>query len=196
MRVDILTPGYFTSKALLFQCKRMYPPLQQPRFDEIPGRGERQARDMLAITPASFFLLFNFGEQQSLADLAWGDFQRSAEWFWGRPWHDFEIGGAAFDLGVAIVPAARILGLSEGASMTNGKFPTEAATILAGASPLGVFMADLVCSCLVGDTRPMVRQLVTAPAQHAINEGASGRFFDYHVNRYLHITVTTEEEVF
>jgi len=186
VRVDIETPGYVVSKALLFQCKRRY---ADNGFPEIRGRGEDQAKNMLSVTPASFFLLFNSGTQRELAELAWGSLHRSAEWFWGRPWHEFEAGGSAFDLGIAVIPASRILGLSNGAGfLDQTRLPTDPSTILSGAVPFGIFMADMVCSCLVGDPRPMVVQLVTPPkdARAAADEvGAS--FFDFHIQRYMHI---------
>ncbi|HEU4560641.1 MAG TPA: hypothetical protein VFS20_22505 [Longimicrobium sp.] len=184
MRIDIETPGYTVSKGLLFQCKRMYAGGDYP---ELRGRGEEQARSMAEITPASFFLLFNSGSQRDLAKLAWGDSQRSAEWFWGRPWHHFEMGTAAFDLGIAVIPAAKVVGLSWGAM----SFDCTGRTILSGAVPFGIFMADLVCTCFVGDTRSMVLRLVTAdrvrsPAE-AEEPGTS--VFDYQIRRYMHLSL-------
>jgi hypothetical protein len=187
MRIDIDTPNFSISKGLLFQCKRMYGGDQYP---ELRGRGEAQARNMAAITPASFFLLFNSGSQRDLAQLAWGDAHRSAEWFWGRPWHDFEMGTSAFDLGIAVIPAVKVVGLSQGSS----SFDSTADTILSGAVPFGIFMADLACSCLVGDTRSMVLRLVTAVPDRvsAEVEETGSSVFDYHIRRYMHISVASE----
>ncbi len=68
IRTVIRTNDIVIVKGMLIQCKRMY---QRPvlSYPELRGRGEQQAKDMLRITPASFFMLFNFGQQADLLDL-------------------------------------------------------------------------------------------------------------------------------
>lgn len=57
-------------KGALFQCKRLYGPSSRPSYPELRGRGEQQAKDMLRMTPASFFMLYNFGTQRQLLNWA------------------------------------------------------------------------------------------------------------------------------
>src|SRR5262249_5464204 len=109
IRVIIETPGYSAHKAILVQCKRMYGVGANGRFHKLRGDGERQARDMLGITPASFFFLFNSGETDELFRL-----MRPPYPFY--PWREYGpwLRGEFFDPGVTVLSAARVLAMAEG----------------------------------------------------------------------------------
>jgi hypothetical protein len=176
IRVTIRTSETISVKGILIQCKRMYGPKDSPSYPELRGRGERQANDMLRITPASFFMLFNFGSQEELLNYTSipigmmcpldenapiSPEKRSAIGsncpIWAKS------AGSIWDLGIAMLPATRVLFLSAGSVIKNTVLPIQARKILRGALPLGVFMVDLFASCFVGDPRQEIVRLVTPP---------------------------------
>ena len=203
IRTIIRARDAVTVKGMLVQCKRMYPG-KQPSYPELKGRGEEQARNMLRITPASFFMLFNAGSQEELLNMTsipMGTVcPRSASPIEagkrGRigsscPYWEHS-DGSIWDLGVAILPAARVLALSAG---KRGKtLPVNASRILKGCLPLGVFMVDLFASCFVGDAREEVVRLVT-PAnvrdeQLPITGLQRPDFEGFAVRHYLKVEIT------
>ena len=159
VRVIIESPGYSIEKAILVQCKRMYGTDAKGTFPKLKKDGEKQARDMLSVTPASFFFLFNRGSQQDLWKLMRPAGFESWPLLWLRP--DLAPLHHYFDPGIAVVPATRILALSHSSS----PFPTGAKDVLAGATPLGQFISELFAPCIVGDPRRPIIQLATPPAQ-------------------------------
>lgn len=208
LRVIFRTYQATLIKGLLIQCKRMYPPASKPSYQELRGRGEKQAKDMLRITPASFFMLFNFGEQRELLNLSSipvgtvcpqdGEFIRSSKRIrigdncplWA------ESIGSIWDMGIAMLPASRVLAMSSRAAMQKSKLPVDAKTILRGCLPLGVFMADMVGSCFVGDVREEVVRIVTPPEQREQAFALMGLtrtdFDDFAVRHYIDLVVTGE----
>ena len=172
IRVSIETPGYSAQKAILVQCKRMFGMGAQGVFKKLRGDGEKQARDMLSITPASFFFLFNSGDTDDLLQMmrsphplfAWRlervhRLSRDvAETERRRPW-------SYFDPGVTVLPAARVLAMSDGAKVAGKGFPIGAADVLAASVSLGEFIAGLFAPCLVGDMRLPLLQLATPPTR-------------------------------
>lgn len=163
VRVIIESPGYTAQKAILVQCKRMYGVGNAGTFPKLRGDGEDQAKKMLEVTPASFFLLFNGGSEHELLEL-----MASATLLpWDEPYlwfHHPRIHRDYFDPGVAVLPATRVLAMSEAAKASNGQMPVGARDVLAGSVPLGHFIAGLFAPCFVGDVRTPVLQLATPPS--------------------------------
>jgi len=207
IRATLRTPQAEIVKGILVQCKRMFGPAKKPSYKELPGRGEKQARDMLRITPASFFMLHNFGTQQRLLNWASvptgticpvdqsmtittpmltniGD--QCASWA--------NSAGGIWDMGIAILPATRVLALSEKAQSQGAKLPHDAPTILRGCLPLGVFMTDLLGACFVGDVREEVIRMVTPPKlrQPPTAPSALFRLDNYIVRRHISLNITAE----
>lgn len=208
IRATIRTPRVVILKGMLIQCKRMYGPLSNPSFPELRGRGERQARSMLRMTPASFYMLFNAGDQGTLLNYT------SVPGGTLCPYDSFELirsskreeigsncpywmrsSGSIWDLGVAILPASRVLALSAASQLSGSPIPVDASTILRGCLPFGVFMVDLFASCFVGDPRDSIVRLVTPPALRN-NYPAVGLtdsdFDDFAVRYYLDVSITHE----
>lgn len=209
LRITFRTYQAILVKGILIQCKRMYPPASKPSYPELRGRGEKQAKDMLRITPASFYMLFNYGEQRDLLNLSsipagticpmeGGDFIPSSK----RDrlgescpvWADSK--GSIWDMGIAMLPASRVLAMSSRAVSRKTKIPVDAKTILRGCLPLGVFIADIVGSCLVGDVREEVVRIVTPPEQREQAFALMGLnqtdFDDFAVRHYIDLVVTGE----
>lgn len=160
IRLTIETPAYSAQKAILVQCKRMFGLGAKGVFTKLRGDGEKQARDMLRITPASFFFLFNSGDRLELLGM-----MRSAHPLFGwrleqRSWLQ-----SYFDPGVTVLSAARVLAMAEGAKAERKRFPIGAAEVLAASVPLGEFIAGLFAPCLVGDVRQPLLQLATPPTR-------------------------------
>lgn len=174
VRLHIAAPGFSVTKGVLLQCKRTYRQTSAPAFDELRGRGEEQAEKMLSLTPASFFLLFNglvgpdlpqwftqpvqwnpFTSKFSITGMSWLEFWSQA--FKGDD--PFQM----WNTGVAVLPASRVFAESRYQKTHNGLLPTDAKHWLPASLPFGVFMADLVGSCFVGDVREQVVRLVTPP---------------------------------
>ncbi len=173
VRVYIRTPRFNVTKGVLFQCKRMYGPFRKGQYTELDGRGERQAKKMLHITPASFFLLFNSGSQEELLKAAGAPLGSVCPFYCERlpkeqrtQWPCECITGnktPVFDMGIAVLPATRVYAASREAELRSGKISTRVADVLPGTLPFGIFMVDLLGSCFIGDIRDDVVQLVTPP---------------------------------
>lgn len=174
VRLHIEGPNYNISKAVLFQCKRMYGPEEAPTFDELRGRGEEQARKMLSVTPASFFLLFNGVPATTVArwikpPAGLYPFYREFRSFripWRAFWRyiDARIPTLAlWNTGIMVLPASRVYAESRVCQKNGSLIPLEAEHWIAGSLPLGVFMADALGSCFVGDVRENVLRIVTPP---------------------------------
>jgi hypothetical protein len=160
-------------KGVLFQCKRLYGPASHPSYPEIRGRGEEQAKKMLRVTPASFFMLYNFGTQRQL--LNWSSIPTAticpientvpiplAAAGIAEACHVWsESGGGMWDMGIAVLPAARVLSMSAAAAISGNQLPIDAQRILRGCIPFGVFAVDFLAACFVGDMREEVVRLVT-----------------------------------
>jgi hypothetical protein len=166
IRVIIETPGYSAQKAILVQCKRMYGLGAQGEFTKLRDDGEQQARDMLSITPSSFFFLFNSGEPGDLFRMMRSPYPLLPWRFDGEP-----SPLPYFDPGVTVLPAARVLAMSEGAKAEGKSLPTEAASVLPASVPLGEFVAGLFAPCFVGDVRLPLLQLAAPPKER---NGISG----------------------
>lgn len=174
IRTTIHSDDAVLVKGVLFQCKRLYGPSSHPSYPEIRGRGEHQAKNMLRVTPASFFMLYNFGTQQQL--LNWSSIPTATLCPMDRMpipitsagivddceiWKNSD--GGMWDMGIAILPAARVLSMSVAAAASGTPLPVAAERILRGCIPLGVFVVDFLAGCFVGDMREEVVRLVTAP---------------------------------
>jgi len=162
VRVIIETPGYAAQKAILVQCKRMYGVGNAGTFPKLRGDGEDQAKKMLEVTPASFFFLFNGGDEHDLLEM-----MASATLLpWDEPFRWFHLPRVHpdyFDPGVAVLPAARVLAMSEASLASKTSLPIGARDVLAGSVPLGHFIAGLFAPCFVGDVRTPILQLATPP---------------------------------
>ena len=157
IRVIIETPGYSAQKAILVQCKRMTGLGAKGIFKKLRGDGVKQARDMLSITPSSFFFLFNGGDAHDLLEMMRAPYpllQRFEPPNWPSSY---------YEPGVTVLSAARVLAMAEGAQMAGRPFPVKAAEVLPGSIPLGEFIAGLFAPCLVGDVRLPLLQLATPP---------------------------------
>jgi hypothetical protein len=167
LRVIIETPGYEADKAILVQCKRMYGGVGAAgSFPKLRDDGEKQARDMLSVSPASFFFLFNAGSADELLNLM----MAPSLAFPFPLWH-FLAAPPSLDPGVAVLPATRVLAMSKAAKASGTKLPIDAAEVLAGAVPLGHFIATLFAPCFVGDVRTPVIQLATPPSERDLVSG-------------------------
>lgn len=206
IRAILRTPEAEVAKGILVQCKRMFGPPSSPSYKELPGRGEKQARDMLRITPASFFMLHNFGDQEELLD--WASVPSgticpldrglispsmrgkigSACGYWS------ESAGSIWDMGIAMLPATRVYALSNRAAARGVKLPHDVPTILRGCIPLGVFVADFLGACFVGDVREEVVRIVTPPKlrQPPAAPGALFAFDSYAVRHHMSLVVSTD----
>lgn len=211
IRVDIHTPRVTLVKGLLLQCKRMYAPRNNPAFPELRGRGEEQARKMLRITPASFYLLYNGGTQEDLLDFTSipagmlcpmdgggpipnpkGQRIGSNCPYWSRS------SGTNWDMGIAVLPASRVLAWSYTAQQSNRPMAVDAATVLRGCLPFGVFIVDLFASCFVGDPRESVVRIVTPPALRERAFPALGLpeadFGGFAVRNIMNITIRSDND--
>jgi len=213
LRLTIKSPTATIAKGVLIQCKRMYgsPALGTADYPELRGRGEQQARDMLRVTPASFYLLYNCGSQSELIRMAMvpTGMLCPVKSFNGIPpaeavelaaicpvWQ--QAAGTIWDLGVAALPASRVLAWSFAAKQRGLRMKTDAKTVLPGCLPLGVFIVDLFASCFVGDPRESVVRIVTPPAMRRPvepEEGLESDEFDGFAVRYvMDVSITTERE--
>lgn len=169
VRLHLEADGFNLTKGLLFQCKRMYGNAPRATYEALRGDGEAQAAKMLAVTPASFFLLFNgvrleivaswiktpaclypFDEILSPWSLNWR-FRNSIEQF--RMWNP----------GVTVLPASRVYAESRVARIASKSLSVDAEHWARASIPLGIFMADFFGSCFVGDVRESILRLVTPP---------------------------------
>lgn len=210
IRATLHTPSAVIIKGVLIQCKKMSRARGKDSYLELRGRGERQARDMLGITPASFFLLFNHGQQSDLLNYSLlplgilcphddgGPIPESKRErigdacpYWQRS------DGGLWDLGIAVLPATRVLASSVGSAASGKPFPVDAARILRGCLPLGVFIVDLFASCFVGDPREEVVRIVTPPRLRDSLVGTAGLpadpFRGFAVRHYLSIELAARE---
>jgi hypothetical protein len=207
IRTTLRTPEAEVVKGILVQCKRMFSPASSPSYKELPGRGEKQARDMLRITPASFFMLHNFGKQSDLLDWATvptGTICPMNEAGLITPPKRANIGsscphwasstGSIWDMGIAMLPAARVLALSTRAASRGVKLPHDVATILRGCLPLGVFVTDLLGACFVGDVREEVVRIVSPPKLRQPPTVPTALFAldSYMVRHHIDLVVSTE----
>ncbi len=105
--------------------------------------------------------------------------------------------GSIWDLGVAVLPAARVLALSAGCGRKRLPFPIHATRILPGCLPLGVFMVDFFASCFVGDVREEVVRLVTPPYLREEQLPITGlhrpEFEGFAVRHYLKVEISAQE---
>lgn len=174
VRLHIEGPNYNISKGVLFQCKRMYGPEAAPTFDELRGRGEEQARKMLSVTPASFFLLFNGAPAETVArwikpPAGLYPFYREFGPFpfpWREFWRYIELRDPPlprWNTGVMVLPASRVYAESRVCRQQGSLLPLDAEHWIAGSLLLGVFMADAFGSCFVGGVRASVLRIVTPP---------------------------------
>ncbi len=158
IRIIIETPGYLAHKAILVQCKRMFGSGRTASFAKLREDGEKQARDMLSVSPASFFFLFNSGAPDALLRMM---MLLPAVLLWtpDGPWSC----APYLDPGVSVLPATRVLAMSDAAKAAGTKMPISAPEVLAGSVPLGHFIVGLFGPCMVGDPRLPVLQLATPP---------------------------------
>jgi hypothetical protein len=168
LRLSVKSYNATIVKGVLVQAKRMRSHNGQLLYPELKGQGERQARDMLRVTPAAVFFCYNFGDQRDLLQHVlsasrWPVLLRDLVLFANGDEWDTDLNDL-WDMGIAVVPANYILALSASAQARNVTMPTDAPTILGGSVPLGFFVTDLLGSCFVGDPRESVVRLCTAPA--------------------------------
>lgn len=189
LKLSLTTDTAAIEKGVLIQCKRMFD-AKRPRFPELSTRGVEQAKKMLRITPASFFLLYNFGEPESLFDLAANSSFYPLQGFF--PWRIDRWSLSPWNLGMAIIPASNVLAMSKGPQ--GSKINASAKTILPGCIPFGIFIADLFVSCLVGDTREDVVNLVTAPQQRKQKLSAT-RFDGIDIRNHLHLQIKVGDTI-
>lgn len=210
LRVTIRTSTAIVVKGILIQCKRMYGPQSSPTYPRLRDDGETQARRMLRLTPASFFVLFNFGSQIDLLD--WASVPAGMlcpvddrpfipadkrEQIGNACPHWARTEGSIWDLGISVLPASRVLSISAASRMASTPFPVEAPLILRGCLPLGMFIVDLLASCFVGDPREEVVRLVTAPRLRERFVSVTGLsahpdFEGFAVRHYIDVTITGE----
>ena len=209
IRLTLRTPDITLVKGILVQCKRMYGPPTSPSYPELRGRGEKQAKDMLRITPASFYMLFNFGNQADLlnyASIPAGlvcpidggitiPINKSTNIGSSCPvWSNSA--GSIWDMGIAMLPATRILALSASASARKTNIPVDVTTILRGCLPLGVFVTDLLGACFVGDVREEVIRIVTPRVLRDQSFAVTGltdtSFNGFGVRHYIDIVISSE----
>lgn len=211
IRVQIHTPRVTIVKGLLLQCKRMYGPQTAPTFRELRGRGEEQCKKMLRVTPASFYLLYNGGTQEDLVDYCSVPVGMLCPPGGGRPIPDpkrrrlgtscpfwSRSAGTVWDMGIAVLPASRLLSWSYTSQLSGRPVPIDAATVLRGCLPFGVFMVDLFASCFVGDPRESVVRIVTPPAIRDRAVPTLGlpddEFEDFAVRNVLNITIESDND--
>jgi len=162
VRLIIETPGYSSEKAILVQCKKMYGSGSSGTFTKLAADGEKQANDILKVSPASFFFLFNAGAPDDLLDMMRSMPLVFPPWepFYPHPIYRHE---AYFDPGVTVLPAVRVRAMSKASKEAGVKLPIGARDVLAGSVPLGHFIATLFSPCFVGDVRKPIVQLAAPP---------------------------------
>jgi hypothetical protein len=162
---------------------------------------------MLRVTPASFFMLFNSGSQRDLLNLTSipvgticpmdgsSSIATEKRARIGSSCPVWEASaGSIWDLGIAIIPAARVLALSAAAKSRGALFPTSVDIILRGGLPFGVFMVDLFASCFVGDVREEVVRIVTPPklrdSMFPLTGLTDNEFDGFAIRNYIDIEIT------
>lgn len=143
MRVKIHTDKSIYTQGILIQCIRMCGPRENPIFPELQESGEKQAKDMLRITSASYFMFFNFDNAPGKPDLETYSLH------------------CLGDMGIAILPATYILSLFA-ASETN-KISISVKDILPGSLSISSFIEYYVIPCYAGDPREDIIRIVTQP---------------------------------
>lgn len=161
IRAIIETPGYSMEKAILVQCKRMYGTGPGGTFPELRGRGEEQARKMLAATPASFYFFFCAGDPNDMWKAMGADTFPPWPWLW--PHRVGRLSSEYLDPGICVIPATRVYAMSRATQSQSAPLPIDARRVLAGGVPIGHFIASLFAPCFVGDPRTSVLQLATPP---------------------------------
>lgn len=197
MRVSIEYTGFKITKAILIQCKKMSKVSEGGVFGQLRDDGESQAKKMLRVTPASFFMLYSAGDNWELLKKA--DRLRRCG-FCGEHTCDIFLGcflchkdgGLSWDMGVSLIPASRVLAYTYGKG--RGKFPIESDVVLRGALPLGVFMSDMVVSCMIGDVRREVIDIVTPPGKRdSHSTGLAPRWVDdLNASSYIDLRISAE----
>lgn len=170
VRLHIAAAGFNISKAVLFQCKRMYRNRQSVSYDRLRGDGERQAEAMLSVTPASFFLLFNSEPPATVRNwmippvcLSAPELPAGILPFWFLLQKGIEPASSLWDPGITVLPATRIFAESRVYQRNGTPLPVDAEHWTRASVPIGVFMADLFGSCFVGDVRTSVLRRVLPP---------------------------------
>lgn len=174
VRFHLEGSGFNITKAVLFQNKRTFGAPESQSFDQLRGDGEAQAEKMLKMTPASFFLLFNglpirtVGEWIKPPAVWWPYYEEFASfpYPWPGLWRWAELNEPNFGIwntGIMVLPASRVFAESRVTKQQGGTLPTAARHWLRAALPFGVFMADMLGSCFVGDVRDDLITLVTPP---------------------------------
>jgi hypothetical protein len=158
IRVRIRTSRSNITKALLVQCKRAHLKGLGYVYDALYDDGPKQARDMLRITPASFFFLFNHVTPATTRYVNGHLTPLSAGWLIYTAIAGLD---ALADPSVTVMPAAQV----EAVSRTGARLPRQAHEVLPGTAPLGYFMSAMFTTCFVGDPRPAVVRVATPPAQ-------------------------------
>jgi len=180
VRLHLEADGFNITKGILFQCKRMYGNEQQASYDRLRGDGEAQAENMLKITPASFFLLYNGVRAEtigrwikppaclSFVDERLGPFPFMFREFWQ---YDplIEPPYSLWNTGVTVLPAARVYAESRVSRRESKALSVDAQHWARASIPIGIFMADMFGSCFVGDVRSSVLRLVTPPKLRDLN---------------------------
>lgn len=181
VRLHAESSSYNISKAILFQCKRVYMIDRGRSIVKLNDKDARnQAERMLNMTPASFFMIFSSEPCRKVLDwnripfwswLQWDELRvRPPSRFAKRGDRDFLAAFAAMmSTGVMILPAARVYGEARGRGKGR-KGSRSAEYWLSDAVPLGVFMASALGACFVGDVREDILRIVTPPKLRKVYE--------------------------
>ena len=205
VRLHLSGAGFNISKAVLFQNKRSYTRGSEFDFRQLRGDGERQANDMLGVTPASFFLLFNgIPTVRALNWIRWPSAWWPLAHYGPFPHFPSRMSDAMatspelalWNPGVLVLPATRVYAESRALKAEGKKLPVGARHWAQASIPLGVFMADMLGSCFVGDVREDVIRLVTPPSLRGLGTVGVPVFDSTRlpVRRLMDVAVTVSEE--
>jgi hypothetical protein len=158
IRVRVRTSRSDITKAILVQCKRAHLEGRGYVYQALYADGPAQAHDMLRLTPASFFFLFNHPTPANTQYVNARFTPLSAGWLVFASVVGLD---AIADPSVTVMPAAQV----EAVARTGGRLPRQARDVLPGTAPLGYFMSAMFTTCFVGDPRPAVVRVATPPAQ-------------------------------
>lgn len=160
IRFKMRTTAGSIDKAILVQAKRMRLGRSgNADFPALRTDGAEQAKKMLRVTPASFFLLYNYGDPADLVSLV---FPPSG----GRILAYIPGGSGGFrpslNCGMTMLPATQVSAVANALPPRTG-FPAKAVDVLPGSLPMGYFMSQLFATCFVGDVRTSILRVVTPP---------------------------------